>query len=61
MLPPNWFNTAIDQDVRTLIWDGHIEFDTTEIGSKRLSKPWMINEAITLPRKYNEQNQKKHF
>jgi hypothetical protein len=61
MLPPNWFNTAINKDVRTLIWDRHIDFDTSEIGSKHQSKPWMINEAITLPRKYNNKNNKNHF
>jgi hypothetical protein len=47
--------------VRTLIWDRHIDFDTSEIGGKQKSKPWMINEAITLPKKYNKNHKKNHF
>jgi hypothetical protein len=63
MLPPTWFDIAINKDVRTLIWDRHIDFDTSEIGGKHKSKPWMINEAITLPKKDNKnhENEKNHF
>jgi hypothetical protein len=51
MLPPEWFDKYLIQDAKKLIWDRTIETDITTFGSKRTSQPWMIDEAISNPRR----------
>jgi hypothetical protein len=42
LLPPEWFDEALIRDVKKLLWDRESDSDSTTIGAKNISHPWII-------------------